>query len=185
MGAVIRALTTVAVVVTAAAVLAASRNPEPPPRPTRPASPAVRATAVATPAPRAQDPERRALERTAVAYALAARNWSARTLVESWRRQRALTGGGYRRALEHSRPNRGQRAALAAERGSSIAILAAPPRARRDGPHAEVVVALHERTATGGAAVTATTRNRVTLRRHHGHWRVTGWTILPGGGGAR
>jgi len=134
------------------------------------------------PAP-AQDAERREreLERAAVAYALAARNWSARTLPDAWLRQRAQTIGSYHRSLKRTRPSRRQLAELEKERGSNIAILAAPPRVHRNGRRAEVTVTLHERTATAGAAATAATRNQVTLRRHHTRWRVTGWTIVPGG----
>ena len=120
-----------------------------------------------------------AVARVAVAYALAARNWSARTLLAGWRQQRQLATGRYGRALERARPDRARVAQLNAERASSIAVLAAPPLIRRRARRSYVTVALHERAANGGAVTTTRTRNRVALRRTGTGWRVTGWTILP------
>lgn len=183
MDAVTRRLAAAAVAVSAVAILmsagggepTASRPPASPPARAAMPTPTPAATSAAAPQPDAT------LERTAVAYALAARNWSGDTYLTAWRRQHRLTGGGYRRRFERARPTRAELAGLQVERASSIAVLAGPPRAFRVGRAGRVVVELHERTATAGQSVIARTRNRVILSRHGGQWRVTGWTILPGG----
>ena len=116
------------------------------------------------------------------AYALAARNWTARSYTRSWRRQLTLTAGAYHRQLHAARPSRAQLAALEADAASSTATVTrveADVRVRV--PRARVVVWLVERTHAAGQTITGTTRNEVRLHRaRDGRWRVTGWTALPG-----
>lgn len=162
-----RWLPAAALMVCAVVIVAATNRPEP-----SASRRVARAPLVATPPPSAVAPDVE-LERTAVAFALAARNWSAATRLAAWRRQRALAGGRYRRLLERARPTR------ATERTSSIAIPASPPRSSTAGPRAQVLIELHERTTTARQVTTSPTRNQVSLRRRAGAWRVTGWTILP------
>lgn len=185
-----RALAALAVLVTATALLASARTVEPPsPRVTPPPAPAPASGLPGR--PRAERPERRSAPlrtsmdrreavRVAVAYALATRNWSARTLRASWRAQHDVAAGAYRRSLNRARPRRGELDELTAARASSIATLAAPPTIRRSHRRAAVTVTLHERTATAGAVANATTANQVLVQLADGRWRVTGWTVLPG-----
>jgi hypothetical protein len=181
-----RLLAAAAVLISVAAILASAGGAgptRPQPRDTRaPASPTTAPTAKPPPATAANQLDREPA-RTALTYTLAARNWSARTYRAAWRRQLRLATSGYRRRLERARPTRAQLAELHAERASSIAIPAAPPRVSWTGRRGRAVVELHERTALAGQAVTGRTRNQVTLRRQRGGWRVTGWTILPTGTG--
>ena len=181
-----RLLAAAAVLISVAAILASAGGAgptRPQPRDTRaPASPTTAPTAKPPPATAANQLDREPA-RTAVTYALAARNWTARTYRAAWQRQQRLATRGYRRRLESARPTRAQLAELQAERASSLAIPARPPQITRTGRRARAVVELHERTASSGQVVTGRTRNQVTLRRQRGGWRVTGWTILPVGTG--
>jgi hypothetical protein len=50
-------------------------------------------------------------------------------------------------------------------------------------PAARVFVTLDETTVAGGQVVRGLTLNEVRLTRRAGRWRVTGWTVVPGGQG--
>lgn len=174
------AIAAVAIAAAAVALTAIGATVDPVPRPTPQIEPPP-----ATPAAPGGDDERsaagRAATRAAVSYALAARNWSARTVRAAWRRQYVLAAGRLRRELARTRPTSSQLAALNAERGSQLAlVIGAPrPRPRVAIRRADVVVELAERTATAGRVVTYRSRNRARLRRTRAGWRVTGWTTLP------
>ncbi len=167
-----------AVIVTAAAALTAfGATVDPAPRPAHPVDPPALIDSVRRPATRAAVEQ--AATRVAVRYALAARNWSARTARAAWRRQQVLAGGRLRRQLTRTRPTRAQVVALEAERGSQLAVTVGTPRPQVTGRRAVVLVELAERAATRGRAVTYRTRNRAALTRTPSGWRVTGWTVLP------
>jgi hypothetical protein len=171
-----------AVIATAAAMIATAAR--------RPAHPAPRATttpsASITPpsSPRPSAPEIDAAIAVARAYALAARNWTARGYPSAWRHRLALATGDYRHQLQAARPTRGQLTAMRTDRADSNATvlkITRDPSVRT--PRARVLVWLDERTHAAGQTVAGTTRNQVLLRRSpSGPWRVTGWTAIPGPG---
>jgi hypothetical protein len=170
-----------AVIATAAATIAAA-----PDRPAAPVAPTSTSTA-ATGTVRTAMPSGRSVAVDPVvararAYALTARNWTARTYPAVWRWELALTAGAYRRQLRAARPTRALLAALEADAAASAATVT---RVRRDprvrAPRARVLLWLTERTTAAGQTITGTTRNQVLLRQARGgRWRVTGWTALPG-----
>ena len=115
-------------------------------------------------------------------YALAARNWTSTSYRASWEVQLRLAGGRYRRELVSTRPDAAKLAALKRDRAASRARVV---RAQRDPavrpPAARVFVTLDEMTVAGGQAVRGLTLNEVRLTSRRGRWRVTGWTVIPGG----
>lgn len=118
----------------------------------------------------------------AARYALAARNWTPQTYRDSWKRQIALAGGRYRRALKARLPKPAELRALRQDRASSRAKLVRAERDRRAGSSStRVVVTLSETTVAGGQTIRGQTVNQVDLRRVGGRWRVVGFTVLPGG----
>jgi hypothetical protein len=132
-----------------------------------------------TPHPVASPPPTPRVVEVARAYAIAARTWSPTTRLDSWRREVALAAGSYRRALLAARPTRAQRVALRRDRASSSAAVVTA-RSRADGHGGVVIVELRERTRVAGSQLVGVTRNRVTLRRYGGAWRVVGFTVVPG-----
>jgi hypothetical protein len=115
-------------------------------------------------------------------YALAARNWTPTSYSARWEAQIRLAGGRYRHELTSTRPDAAQLAALERDRAISRARVV---RAQRDPavrpPAANVFVVLDETTVAGGQAVRGLTLNEVRLTNWRGRWRVTGWTVTPGG----
>ena len=115
-------------------------------------------------------------------YALAARNWTSTSYRASWEVQIRLAGGRYRRELLSTRPDAAQLAALDREPTASRAHV---ERAQRDPavhpPAARVFVVLDETTVAGGQTIRGHTLNEVRLSSRRGRWRVTGWTVIPGG----
>jgi hypothetical protein len=115
-------------------------------------------------------------------YALAARNWTPTSYSVRWEAQIRLAGGRYRHELTSTRPDAAQLAALERDRAISRARVV---RAQRDPavrpPAANVFVVLDETTVAGGHAVRGLTLNEVRLTNWRGRWRVTGWTVIPGG----
>jgi hypothetical protein len=115
-------------------------------------------------------------------YALAARNWTFTSYRASWEVQIRLAGGRYRRELVSIRPAAAHLAAIERERSASRARVV---HAQRDPavrpPAAQVFVVLDETTVAGGQAIRGHTLNEVRLRSRRGRWRVTGWTVIPGG----
>jgi hypothetical protein len=115
-------------------------------------------------------------------YALAARNWASTSYRASWEVQIRLAGGRYRRELVSTRPDAAQLAALERERAASRARVL---HAQRDPavrpPAAQVFVVLDETTVAGGQTIRGHTLNEVRLSSRRGRWRVTGWTVIPGG----
>jgi hypothetical protein len=171
-----------AVIATAAATIAtAARRPaQPAPRATT--TPSARATPPSSSRPRASEID--AAVAVARAYALAARNWTARDYPAAWRHQLALATRYYRSQLQAARPTRAQLTAMRTDRAASSATvlkITRDPSVRT--PRARVLVWLDERTRAAGQTVAGTTRNQVLLRRSpSGRWRVTGWTAIPGPG---
>jgi hypothetical protein len=174
-----------AVIAIGAAMIATGARGPAQPRPRAPARSPARVTPSNSPRPRA--PVIDGAITVARAYALAARNWTARTYVSAWRRQHALATGRYRNQLAAARPTRAQLAALRTDAAASSATALRVERdARVRGPHARVVVWLDERTHAAGQTIAGTTRNQVLLRLDRtGRWRVTGWTAIPGEGKRR
>ncbi|MQA75694.1 MAG: hypothetical protein GEU88_15365 [Solirubrobacterales bacterium] len=114
-------------------------------------------------------------------YALAARDWTARTYERSRARQRRLAGGGYREALARTPTPPGYVARLRKQRARSVARVVATtrePSARRG--VARVLVQLREQTKTRQQALERTVVYEVLVRPIDGQRRVVGWTILPG-----
>ena len=115
-------------------------------------------------------------------YAVAARNWTSTSYRASWEVQIRLAGGRYRRELLSTRPDAAQLAALDREPTASRAHV---ERAQRDPaahpPAARVFVVLDETTVAGGQTIRGHTLNEVRLSSRRGRWRVTGWTVIPGG----
>jgi hypothetical protein len=115
-------------------------------------------------------------------FALAARNWTPGSYRAGWEVQIRLAGGRYRRELVSTRPDAAQLAALERERAASRARVV---HARRDPavrpPAAQVFVVLDETTVAGGQTIRGHTLNEVRLTSRRGRWRVTGWTVIPGG----
>ena len=115
-------------------------------------------------------------------YALAARNWTSTSYRASWEVQIRLAVGRYRRELVSTRPDAAQLAALERERAASRARVL---HAQRDPavrpPAAQVFVVLDETTVAGGQTIRGHTLNEVRLSSRRGRWRVTGWTVIPGG----
>jgi hypothetical protein len=114
-------------------------------------------------------------------YALAARNWAPASYEESLDRQIQLAAGRYRRELVAAWPGRRELLALGEDHARSAARVI---RAERDPgvrpPAARVLVTLNETTSAAGQVIRGTTVNEVRLRRYRNHWRVVGWTVLPG-----
>jgi hypothetical protein len=115
-------------------------------------------------------------------YALAARSWTSTSYRASWEVQIRLAGGRYRRELVSTRADAAQLAALERERAASRARVV---HAQRDPavrpPAAQVFVVLDETTVAGGQTIRGHTLNEVRLSSRRGRWRVTGWTVIPGG----
>jgi len=115
-------------------------------------------------------------------YALAARNWKSTSYRASWEVQIRLAGGRYRHELVATRPDAAQLAALKRDQAASRASVV---RAQRDPalrpPVARVFVVLDETTVAGGQTIRGHTLNEVRLRSQRGRWKVTGWTVIPGG----
>jgi hypothetical protein len=115
-------------------------------------------------------------------YALAARNWTSTSYRAGWEVQIRLAAGRYRRELVSTRPDAAQLAALERERAASRARVL---HAQRDPavrpPAAQVFVVLDETTVAGGQTIRGHTLNEVRLSSRRGRWRVTGWTVIPGG----
>jgi hypothetical protein len=115
-------------------------------------------------------------------YALAARNWTSTTYRASWEVQIRLAGGRYRRELVATRPDAAHLAALKRDQAASRASVV---RAQRDPalrpPVARVFVVLDETTVAGSQTIRGHTLNEVRLSSRRGRWRVTGWTVIPGG----
>ena len=119
--------------------------------------------------------------RRAVAYALAARNWTPGTYLDSWRRQLALAGGRYRRSLAARRPTPSELEALREDRARSQAtVVVAEPDRRVRRPAARLLVTLNEATVAAGQTIGGVTVNEVRLRPQEDRWVVVGWTVLPG-----
>jgi hypothetical protein len=122
------------------------------------------------------------LEDVARRYALAARNWTPSTYRSAWERQIKLASGRYERALRAKRPGRREIAALHADHARSTAQVLRTERDRRaHPPNARVLVTLDETTSAAGQTIRGVTLNEVRLRDERGTWRVTGWTVIPGG----
>ena len=143
-----------------------------------------RPTAQPTTTPKLESPAASHREplRLARAYALAATNWTARTRMAAWQRELALAAPEYARALRETRPTHARVRALRTERARSRATLTRAdidPQVRP--PRARVLVALRERTSSVAGTLSGQTRNEVQLERSGGRWRVTGWSVLPGG----
>lgn len=143
-----------------------------------------RPTAAPTVIPRSPSPaaSHREQLRVARAYALSATNWTARTRMAAWQRELALATPEYARALQQTRPTRVRLRALRTERARSRATLTRAdidPQVRP--PRARVLVALRERTSSVAGTLAGETRNQVLLEHRGGRWRVTGWSVLPGG----
>jgi hypothetical protein len=118
----------------------------------------------------------------AVAYALAARNWTPGTYLHSWNRQLKLAGGSYRRALAGQRPTPSELDALREDRaGSEASVVGADRDQLVRPPAARVLVALNEVTAAAGQTIRGLTVNEVRLRLHQEQWVVIGWTVVPEG----
>jgi hypothetical protein len=175
------ALAVLALFVIAAALAAAlagtsSLTPSPPPAPTPDRQQQEHGGAASKEASRgpAVDIARR--------YALAARNWTSTSYRASWEVQIRLAGGRYRRELVSTRPDAAHLAALGRERAASRARVI---HAQRDPavrpPAAEVFVVLDETTVAGGQTIRGHTLNEVRLSSRRERWRVTGWTVIPGG----
>ena len=115
-------------------------------------------------------------------YALAARNWTSTSYRASWEVQIRLAGGRYRRELVATRPDAAHFAALKRDQAASRASVV---RAQRDPalrpPVARVFVVLDETTVAGSQTIRGHTLNEVRLSSRRGRWRVTGWTVIPGG----
>ena len=175
------ALAVLALFVIAAALAAAlagksSLTPSPPPAPTPDRQQQEHGGAASKEAGRdpAVDIARR--------YALAARNWTSTSYRASWEVQIRLAGGRYRRELVATRPDAAHLAALKRDQAASRASVV---RAQRDPalrpPVARVFVVLDETTVAGSQTIRGHTLNEVRLRSRRGRWRVTGWTVIPGG----
>jgi hypothetical protein len=174
------ALVGLALVLICAAVITAlagkrsiPRTELPPPAPAEPNRPSRKAIKLA--------------DRTIVIarrYALAARNWTPASYRKSWDTQTRLAGGRYLRELISNRPDATELRALERDRAVSRATLVD---VQRDvtvrPPAARVFVTLDETTVAGGQAVRGLTLNEVRLTRRAGRWRVTSWTVVPGGQG--
>jgi hypothetical protein len=115
-------------------------------------------------------------------YAVAARNWTSTSYRASWEVQIRLAGGRYRRELVATRPDAAHLAALKRDQAASRASVV---RAQRDPalrpPVARVFVVLDETTVAGSQTIRGHTLNEVRLTSRRGRWRVTGWTVIPGG----
>ena len=115
-------------------------------------------------------------------YALAARNWASTSYRAGWEVQIRLAAGRYRRELLSTRPDAAQLAALDREPTASRAHV---EHAQRDPalrpPVARVFIVLDETTVAGSQTIRGHTLNEVHLRSRRGRWRVTGWTVIPGG----
>ena len=145
-----------------------------------PQRPSAQPTAMSKPASPAAS-QREPL-RVARAYALAATNWTARTRMAAWRRELALAAPGYARALRDARPTGAQLRALRVERvRSHTRITGADIDPQVRAPRARVLVAMRERTSSVAGALAGETHNQVLLEHSGGRWRVTGWSVLPGG----
>ena len=175
------ALAALALFVVAAALAAAmagksSLTPSPPPAPTPDRQQQEPGAAASKEASR--DP---AVD-IARGYALAARNWTPTSYRASWEVQIRLAGGRYRRELVATRPDAAHLAALKRDQAASRASVV---RAQRDPalrpPVARVFVVLDETTVAGSQTIRGHTLNEVRLRSRRGRWRVTGWTVIPGG----
>jgi hypothetical protein len=115
-------------------------------------------------------------------YALAARNWTSTSYRASWKVQIRLAGGRYRRELLSTRPDAAQLAALKRERAASRARVVHAQRDRAvPSPAAQVFLVLDETTVAGGQTIRGPTLNEVRLSSRRGRWRVTAWTVIPGG----
>jgi hypothetical protein len=148
--------------------------------PTTPERPAARPTT--TPKPTSPTTSHREPLRLARAYALAATNWTARTRMAAWQRELVLAAPEYARALGAARPTRTRLRALRTERARSRATVVRAdidPQVRL--PRVRVLVALRERTSSVAGTLAGQTRNEVLLEHSGGRWRVTGWSVLPGG----
>jgi hypothetical protein len=163
--------------ITAAMIAAFASRPTAPRSHETPAAPRRLTSPAAPPHPSTRID---APTRVAIAYALAARNWTAARYMASWRTQVRLSAGRYRRALRTALPSRAQLRALRVDRARSQARVLAVRRERAthrtDVP---VLVALQESTSAGVSRIVGVTTNVVRLRRAAGHWRVVGWTVLP------
>jgi hypothetical protein len=115
-------------------------------------------------------------------YALAARNWTSTSYRAGWEGQIRFARGRHRRELVSTRPDAAQLAALERERAASRARVL---HAQRDPavrpPAAQVFVVLDETTVAGGQTIRGHTLNEARLISRHGRWRITGWTVIPGG----
>jgi hypothetical protein len=115
-------------------------------------------------------------------YALAARNWTSTSYRAGWEVQIRLAGGRHRRELVSTRPDAAQLAALERERAASRAhVVDAQRDAAVRPPAAHVFVVLDETTVATGQTIRGHTLNEVRLSRRRERWRVTGWTVIPGG----
>jgi hypothetical protein len=175
------ALAVLALFVIAAALAAAlagksSLTPSPPPAPTPDRQQQEPGGAASTEASRDSAVD------TARGYALAARNWTSTSYRASWEVQIRLAGGRYRRELVATRPDAAHFAALKRDQAASRASVV---RAQRDPalrpPVARVFVVLDETTVAGSQTIRGHTLNEVRLTSRRGRWRVTGWTVIPGG----
>jgi hypothetical protein len=170
------ALLVIAAALTAAIAGKSSLTPSPPPAPTPDRQQQERDGTASKEASRdpAVDIARR--------YALAARDWTSTTYRASWEVQIRLAGGRYRRELVSTRPDAPHLAALKRDQAASRASVV---HAQRDPavrpPAAQVFVVLDETTVAGGQTIRGHTLNEVRLRSRRGRWRVTGWTVIPGG----
>ena len=170
------ALFVIAAALTAAIAGKSSLTPSPPPAPTPDRQQQEPGGAASKEAGRdpAVDIARR--------YALAARSWTSTSYRASWEVQIRLAGGRYRRELVATRPDAAHFAALKRDQAASRASVV---RAQRDPalrpPVARVFVVLDETTVAGSQTIRGHTLNEVRLTSRRGRWRITGWTVIPGG----
>jgi len=151
----------------------------------RPGSRPQTTVATTPPAPRRPPPKPVArvdvVMKTALAYAAAARNWTAAAYMTSWRSQVELSAGLYRRALVAARPGQAELRALRVDGARSQARVLFAHRARlASTSRARVTIVLQESTSADGERIVGVTANEVRLRRTTRGWRVVGWTALPG-----
>ena len=176
------ALAVLALFVIAAALTAAAFAGKSSPTPSEPPAPIPDRRQQERDATARKEASRDAAVDIARRYALAARNWTSTTYRASWEVQIRLAGGRYRRELVSTRPDAAQLAALEHDRAASRARVVQTQRnpALRP-PAAHVFVVLDETTVAGGQTVRGLTLNEVRLSSGRGRWRVTGWTVIPGG----